>query len=57
MKHYKGWSTSRITGKKLGSGEFTTNKWRWPVDFALHYVLDNRVKPSDEFLEYIGYGT
>jgi len=52
---YKGWSTSRITKEHLGSTEFSTNEWRWPCDFAPHYVLEHRVKPSDDFLTYIGY--
>jgi len=51
--HYKGWSTSRITGEHLGSTEFQTEEWIWPVDFAKHYVLENRVSPSVEFLEYL----
>jgi hypothetical protein len=52
---YRGCSRSRITNEGLGSTEFSTNEWRWPCDFAPHYVLKHRVKPSDEFLTYIGY--
>ena len=54
---YKGWSTSRITGEKLGSTEYfdQVNNWTWPCDFAKHYVLDHKVKPTDDFLKYIGY--
>ena len=52
---YRGWSTSRITEERLGSTEFSTNEWTWPCDFAKHYVLEHRVKPTDEFLNYIGY--
>lgn len=55
ITRYRGWSTSRITKEHLGSTEFSTNEWRWPCDFAPHYVLKHRVKPSDEFLTYIGY--
>lgn len=29
--------------------------WKWPGDFAEHYVLKHKVKPTDEFLEFIGY--
>lgn len=54
-KSYKGWSTSRITGEHLGASEFEADGWRWPCDFAQHYVLIHRVKPSPEFLEFIGY--
>ena len=52
---YRGFSYSRITGETLGSREYQTDEWLWPGDFAEHYVLKHRVKPSDEFLEYIGY--
>ena len=52
---YKGPTRSRITGEYLGSREYATLEWRWPADFAKHYVLENRVKPTDEFLDYIGY--
>ena len=55
LRRFKGWSTSRITGEKLGSTEHQTDEWTWPCDFAKHYVLDHKVKPTDEFLEYIGY--
>jgi hypothetical protein len=56
INRYKGWSTSRITGEHLGSTEFETDEWIWPVDFAPHYVMKHKVKPTDEFLKYIGYG-
>ena len=52
---YKGSSESRITGERLGSHEYQTDEWIWPEDFAPHYVLVHGVKPTDEFLEYIGY--
>lgn len=52
---YKGMTRSRITGEYMGSTEYYTNEWKWPEDFAPHYVLEHRVKPSDEFLIYIGY--
>ena len=53
--HYKGFSISRITKEMLGSREYQTDEWSWPEDFGPHYVLEHRVKPSDEFLKYIGY--
>lgn len=53
--NYRGWSKSRINGERLGSGEFETTEWKWPEDFAEHYVLKHKVKPSDEFLKYIGH--
>lgn len=52
---YKGYSYSRITSERLGCGEFHYRNWIFPEDFAEHYVLKHRVKPSNEFLKYIGY--
>lgn len=53
-KRYRGWSSSRITGEILGNEEYSTDEWCWPGDFASHYVLRHGVKPSDEFLGYLG---
>lgn len=52
---YKGCSYSRITGERLGNLEYQTDSWKWPGDFADHYVLEHKVKPTDEFLDYIGW--
>lgn len=52
---YRGCSVSQITGQMLGNSEYDLNGWIWPADFAPHYVLTHKVKPSDEFLEFIGY--
>jgi len=52
---YRGWSCSRITGESLGNAEYSTNEWSWPGDFSEHYVLKHKVKPTDDFLKYIGY--
>jgi hypothetical protein len=53
---YRGMSHSRIeNGLMLGNAEYQTDAWKWPGDFAEHYVLKHKVKPSNEFLEYIGY--
>lgn len=52
---YRGRSYSRIDGTMLGNAEYEYKGWQWPGDFAAHYVLQYRVKPSDEFLEFIGY--
>lgn len=51
----RGSSISRIDQSVLGSGEFHHNYWLWPEDFAAHYVLKYRVKPSPAFLEFIGW--
>lgn len=52
---YKGMTTSRITGERMGSTEFILDDWVWPVDFRPHYVLEHKVKPTDDFLRFIGY--
>lgn len=52
---FKGMTTSRINGDMMGSTEFTLDGWNWPVDFRPHYVLEHRVRPTDEFLEFIGF--
>lgn len=52
---YRGCSTSRITGEILGCREYLHSGFRWPIDMGRHYVLEHRVKPSDEFLDFIGF--
>ncbi len=54
-RRYRGRSQSRITGETLGTREFVFGGWLWPYDFGRHYVLKHRVKPSKEFLEFIGF--
>lgn len=55
LVRYRGLTTSRVTGEMLGCGEYQTDEWLWPADFGKHYVLENKVKPTDLFLEFIGY--
>jgi hypothetical protein len=52
---YMGLSQSRITGDLLGNKEYELNEWIWPGDFAEHYVLTHKVRPTDEFLKWIEY--
>jgi hypothetical protein len=52
---YRGLSHSRIDRSFLGCEEYFSDEFRWPGDFAEHYVLKHKVKPSDAFLAYIGY--
>lgn len=53
---YRGMSTSRITNEFLGNAEFKhPSGWIWPGDFRTHYVLKHKVKPTNEFLSFIGY--
>jgi hypothetical protein len=56
LEGYMGCSESRITGERLGNGEYQTEEWKWPEDFGPHYVLTHKVRPTDEFLKWIGYG-
>lgn len=53
--YYKGYAESRIDGSLLGDHEFEYKGWVWPGDFAPYYVLRYRVRPTDEFLNFIGY--
>jgi hypothetical protein len=56
MTTYRGFSHSRLeNGKIVGCREFKFKDWIWPEGFSKHYVLENKVKPSKEFLEFIGY--
>lgn len=52
---YKGSSKSRITDERLGNEEYQTDEWLWPADFSEHYVLTHKVRPTDEFLKWVGY--
>lgn len=53
---YKGFANSRIEKSVwVGSAEFEKGGWIWPEGFAEHYVLKHRVKPTDDFLKFIGY--
>lgn len=55
VQSYRGFSQSRITGERLGRSEYETPEYRFPEDFGSHYVLKHRVKPSHDFLKYIGF--
>ena len=53
---YRGRSRSRITEQILGCVEYVhSSGWIWPGDFAEHYVLNHKVKPTDEFLNFLNY--
>ena len=53
---YRGFSFSRIEPSIIvGSAEFSKDEWNWPDGYADHYVLKHKVKPSAEFLDYIGF--
>jgi hypothetical protein len=52
---YKGLSASRITEEILGNKEYELDEWIWPGDFAEHYIRTHKVRPTDEFLKWIGY--
>jgi hypothetical protein len=41
--------------KKFESGGYELEGWIWPGDFVEHYVLTHKVRPTDEFLKWIGY--
>jgi hypothetical protein len=52
---YRGMSPSRLEKSHVGNGTYETPEWHWPEGFAEHYVLKHKVKPTDEFLKFIGY--
>lgn len=53
---YRGMANSRIEPEVyVGAAEFSLDNWIWPDGYAKHYVLKHRVKPSDNFLKFIGY--
>jgi hypothetical protein len=52
---YMGWSESRIDGSVVGTEEFECEGWVWPEGFAEHYVKKYRVKPTSDFLKFLGY--
>jgi hypothetical protein len=54
-EQYKGYAESRIDGSQLGDSEFKLDDWTWPDSFANHYVKRYGVRPSTEFLKFIGY--
>jgi len=55
VDYYRGNSRSRIEPDTiLGYAEYNLDGWVWPGDFAEHYVLKHRVRPTEEFLEFIG---
>jgi len=51
----RGSSLSRIDKSRVGSTEYQHEKWLWPENFAEHYVLKYKIKPSGEFLKFIGW--
>jgi hypothetical protein len=52
---YRGFATSRIDHTSVGSSEYSLDGWHWPESLAEHYVRKYKVKPSNEFLEFLGY--
>jgi hypothetical protein len=52
---YRGFSSSCIDNTTFESLDYSHKKWIWPEGFAEHYVLKYRVKPSKDFLTFIGW--
>ena len=55
MMGSRGDSFSRIDNTIVGSNEYHHENWLWPEGYAEHYVLKYKVKPSTEFLKFIGW--
>ena len=51
----RGSSQSRLDDSIVGTNEYYHEKWMWPEGFAEHYVLKYKVRPSEEFLKFIGW--
>ncbi len=51
----RGFSRSRIDETVVGTKEYHHKEWLWPEGFAEHYVLKYQVKPSEDFLKFIGW--
>jgi hypothetical protein len=51
----RGVSYSRIDDTCVGNGEYHHTDWLWPESLAPHYVFKYKVKPSDDFLKFIGW--
>lgn len=55
INHCRGFSISRIDQTTLDFKEFEHEHWIWPGQYAEHYVLKYKVKPSEDFLGFIGW--
>lgn len=51
----RGVSFSRIDHTAVGDKTYYHEQWLWPEALADHYVLKHRVKPSDDFLAFLGW--
>lgn len=51
----RGFSTSRLDNTVVGINEYHHDNWLWPEGYAEHYILKHKVKPSIEFLRFIGW--
>lgn len=49
---FMGISPCRCCGKSNGTGEYFFQGRSWPTGFR-HYIVDHKVKPSPEFIEFI----
>ena len=51
-RHFKGWSTCRICGKRNGSTTFTYKGYSWPEGYE-HYISAHNVRPTQDFVDFI----
>jgi len=55
IQYTRGSSMSRIDKSLVGSNEYHHQEWLWPEGFAEHYILKHKVKPTNDFLRFIGW--
>jgi hypothetical protein len=51
----RGIAYSRIDDTGVGNCEYHHIDWLWPESLAPHYVFQYKVKPTDDFLKFIGW--
>jgi hypothetical protein len=52
---YRGIFLSPFDNTNLGAADYEHDGWRWSSSLSDYFVLQHRVRPSDEFLKYIGW--
>lgn len=55
VNRWKGYARSRITGERLGTVDFVLDGWKWPEQYAEHYIKAHRCCPPEEFISWLNY--
>ena len=51
----RGYAHSRLENAMVGMNEYHHEEWLWPEGYAEHHVLKHGVKPSKDFLAFLGF--